>query len=117
MTYADDSERARFIAGLRALADFLEAHPLLPTPVFADVTVFPPRDVDEAMRTEIRRVAALLNAPTSTRRGHCETGRDFGPVSYRVVAVLADARARWDAVTAFADAVMPLIAHDTQARR
>jgi hypothetical protein len=42
MTYADSTERAALIGGLRALADYLESNPEVPAPGYTDVFIFPP---------------------------------------------------------------------------
>ena len=60
--YANTGERARLIAGFRALADFLQDHPDVPAPHWADVMVFPPDATDEKMRAEIDQIAAGIGA-------------------------------------------------------
>ncbi len=35
MTYADSTERAALIGGLRALADYLESNPEIPAPIYS----------------------------------------------------------------------------------
>ena len=62
VSYANADERGRLIAGLRALADFLQDHPDVPAPRWADVYVFPPRGTDEQMRAEIDQIAARIGA-------------------------------------------------------
>ena len=94
--YASADERARLIAGFRALADFLQDHPDVPAPYWADVMVFPSR-----LR---RRRDARRNRPdrrahrNRTRRPHGRSAAitqhrgNFGPVEYRAVAICAYAR-------------------------
>jgi hypothetical protein len=53
---------ARLIAGLRALADFLQGHPDVPAPLWTDMYLFPPRGTDEQMRAEIDEIAARIGA-------------------------------------------------------
>ena len=60
--YANTGERARLIAGFRALADFLQDHPDVPAPHWADVMVFPPDATNEKMRAEIDQIAAGIGA-------------------------------------------------------
>lgn len=90
--YATDDERARLIAGFRALADFLKDHPDVPAPRWADVMVFPPDGTDDEMRAEIDAIAARIEAKAMDRdkeHGHYTASRHFGPVEYRAVAVTA----------------------------
>jgi hypothetical protein len=65
MTYANDAERAQLVVGLRALADFLEDNPSLPVPQAAEITLFPQRNADTQMRSEIDQIADLLSTITS----------------------------------------------------
>lgn len=110
MAYSTATHRPQLITGLRDLADYLETHPELPAPDSADVTVIVPRTTDQAMRAEVERVARLLDSPIDPEDvsyGHHRTGLDFGPVRYRLVAVLAGARARYDALHSYYGAVVP----------
>ena len=80
--YASADERARLIAGFRALADFLQDHPDVPAPRWADVMVFPPDGTDEEMRAEINQIAARIGTEPADRtadRGHYTASRNFGP--------------------------------------
>ncbi len=93
--YASADERARLIAGFRALADFLQDHPHVPAPRWADVMTFPPDATDEEMRAEINQIAARIGAEVTDRTaegGHYTASRRFGPVEYRAVALSAYAR-------------------------
>jgi hypothetical protein len=89
VSYANADERGRLIAGFRALADFLQDHPDVPAPYWADVYVFPPRSTDEQMRAEIDQIAARIGAETEddAAYGHYAAARHFGPVQYRAVAI------------------------------
>ena len=100
MTLTDALHR-RLIAGLRALAEFLESRPEVPVPFTVDATVFAETDNDEAMRTEIDHIAY------AAARGHYRTGVEFGPAQYRAVAVLAAARACYDALMSYSGVVRP----------
>jgi len=107
MTYADAEQRLRLIAGLRALTDFLETRPEVPAPC---TVVFVSRGTDNAMRAETQRAAALISSqidPGYVTHGQHRTARDFGPVQYRMVAVLAESRARHDALISYSGAVVP----------
>ncbi|WP_169953722.1 hypothetical protein [Microbispora sp. H11081] len=103
--------RTATVAGLRALADFLEGNPALPIPRSSiSVTYFPDRADDAIMRAEIDRIAGLLGAEIDPGRlpySHYRTGLDFGPVRYEALAILADARARHEAVTSYEDCIVP----------
>ena len=89
VSYANADERGRLIAGLRALAAFLQDHPDVPAPRWTDVYVFPPRGTDEQMRAEIDQIAALIGAESTNDAayGHYAAARLFGPVQYRAVAI------------------------------
>ena len=103
--------RTATIAGLRALADFLEATPDLPVPWGAvSITYFADRTDDAGMRAEIDRVAGLLGTEIDPARlpfSHYRTGLDFGPVRYEAIAILAAARARQEAITSYEDCIVP----------
>ena len=93
--YANPEERARVIAGLRDLADFLDRHPQVPAPLFTDLLVFPPSGNDAEMFTEIDVIAARIGTTASdadSPAGHYSAVRDFGPVQYRAVAIPHSAR-------------------------
>lgn len=106
-----DQHRRAVIAGLRDLADFLQANPAVPVPYGSiHVTYVPERAADADMCAEIDRIAALLNTPIDSRfltRGHYVTGLDFGPVRYEAVAIFAGARARFEALDSYAGCVTP----------
>src|SRR5579859_5448216 len=89
VSYANADERDRLIAGLRALADFLQEHPHVPAPRWADVYVFPPRGTDEQMRAEINQIADRIGTVVTddANHEHYAASRHFGPVQYRAVAI------------------------------
>ena len=85
----DPKARAEVTAGLRALADYLDAHPGLPVPQFsicAGLTVYPGGS-EEDKRAEVDRVAGVLQVATSDFGLYRAERRFGGPVAYRVVAV------------------------------
>lgn len=95
MHYANADERGSLIAGLRALAEFLEECPDVPAPRWADVLVFPPGSTDTQAQTEVAAIAALIGSVVSDETesgGHYTTSRAFGPVQYRAVAIPLHAR-------------------------
>jgi hypothetical protein len=88
MTYADRTERAALIGGLRALADYLESNPEVPTPIYSTMHTFPPDADWAAMRAEIDAIAASLGVVAyRSAGGHYLASRSFGPVEYRAVAI------------------------------
>jgi len=88
MTYSDLTERAALIGGFRALADYLESNPEVPTPSYSAVYTFPPDSDWPAMRAEISAIAARLGVvPCETPGGHYLAVRSFGPIEYRAVAI------------------------------
>jgi len=104
------AERYRLIDGLRRLADFLEANPALPTAFSeAAVTYFPEGTDDDATRSEVDRIASLMDASPHSEAGgeHYVVAQDFGPVSYRAVAITAARMARRYAAQTYADSVVP----------
>ncbi len=93
--YGNDEERARLIAGLRGLANFLDQNADVPVPWRADVLVFPTEASDAEMFAEIDTIAELIGSDASdadSPRGHYSAVRDFGPVQYRAVAIPHSAR-------------------------
>ncbi len=93
--YADDKQRARLIAGLRDLANFLNQNPGVPVPRWVDVLVFPAEANDAEMFAEIDTIAEMIGSTASdadSPHGHYSAVRSFGPVQYRAVAILHSAR-------------------------
>ena len=93
--YAYDEGRARLIAGLRDLAEFLDRNPQVPAPRYADLLVFPPRGTDAEMFAEVDIIAEQIGVTArqnDTPDGHYIASRSFGPVQYRAVAIPRAAR-------------------------
>jgi len=91
----DPTARAAITAGLRALADYLDAHPGLPVPQFsmcAGLTVYPGGS-EEGKRAEVDRIAGVLQVVTEEFGVYQAQRRFGGPVAYRVVAIPEDAAA------------------------
>lgn len=107
----DNDPRTALIAGLRDMADFLEANPDIPTPQTHPVLhYFPDGETDADKRDGVDKIAAYLGSPVDLshiRHGHYVTGIAFGPVRYEAVAISAEARARYDAFNTYADCVTP----------
>ena len=87
MASTTTAARAQFINGLRDLATFLAAHFGYPVPDSAEITIFPDGPSYAARCAAVDRLALLLGAPTRDSLGHYCAERDFGPITYRVVAV------------------------------
>jgi hypothetical protein len=93
--YGDAQERARLIAGLRDLAEFLDQNPQVPAPRYNDLLVFPSRGTDAEMFAEVNVIAEQIGVTASqndTPDGHYIASRYFGPVQYRAVAIPQAAR-------------------------
>ena len=91
--YANSAERLELIAGLRALATFLEENEDIPAPKWADVMVFPDQTTDEAARREIDHIAALIDAVAQEgTTGHYWASCNFGSFEYRAIAIPAKSK-------------------------
>jgi hypothetical protein len=88
MTYANSTERAAFISGLRGLVEYLESDLEVPAPIYSTVHTFPPAGDWSALCGEIDAIAARLGVTTHvTASGHYVAVRCFGSVEYRAVAI------------------------------
>jgi hypothetical protein len=87
--YANVNDRIKFIAGLRALAEYLESYPDVPAPWGGTcVHVFPRHKTNKEQREEIDVIASRINAePCEVVSGHYAVSRFFGPIEYRAVAI------------------------------
>ncbi|GII65638.1 hypothetical protein Skr01_57230 [Sphaerisporangium krabiense] len=96
----DTTTRAEFIAGLRRLAAFLADNPKVPVPGHgSEINVFA-SGTDDDKRTQIDRIGSLIDRPVSEGT-HYETCRDFGPITYRAVAVWDDVAREWRALMSY----------------
>jgi len=105
-------DSAGFVAGLRQLADFLEAHPDLPAPYGGEtVTAFPEAGEEEAVRVAaVDHAAAVLGVEARWRAGGGQyvAVRVFaGAVAYAVAVVTGRYMARYDAERSYAGSVTP----------
>jgi hypothetical protein len=100
--------RSQTVAGLRALADFLEANPAIPVREFgAEYTIFARADDDNAERTEIDRIATALGESVEDETGyggHYRVSKTFGRITYCAVHIPADHRAAHEALMSYAPA-------------
>lgn len=92
MSHYDNPERrARLVAGLRALAEYIESRPDVPAPWSADVMVFPTPGSNAEMCAEIDAIGSRIGTESRwTPGGHYTASRWFGPVEYRAVAIPKD---------------------------
>ncbi|GAA4640733.1 hypothetical protein GCM10023196_107390 [Actinoallomurus vinaceus] len=99
--------RRQTIAGLRALADFLEANPGVPVNEYGWEVSYHPRGTDEDQAAEVDRIAALLDAaPVDDRPddGHYTVAKTFGRITYKVVHIPARQMDAYDALMSYAPA-------------
>jgi hypothetical protein len=85
----DGPARADMVAGLRALADFLEANPAVPVPRYGHVFSVSTSGSDEQKRSQVKFAGLAIgeDVTDNAEDSQCWTQREFGPVSYRVFAV------------------------------
>ena len=95
--------RAQTIAGLRTLADFLEANPAVPVYEYGwEVTVHA-EGTDAQEVAEVDRVAALLGVtPVRSPGGHYIASKVFGRITYRIVHIPARRMAAHNALMSYA---------------
>jgi hypothetical protein len=103
--------RTQTIAGLRALADFLEDNPNVPVREYGgEYTVFARAEEDTAERTEIDRIAAALDETVTDdteRGGHYSVCKTFGRITYSAVHVPSERQAAHEALMSYAPAFHP----------
>ncbi|MFI6712762.1 hypothetical protein ACIBF7_40420 [Nonomuraea sp. NPDC050478] len=100
-------DRLALVHGLIHLAAFLQANPDVPAPRRAVVHYFARDADDDQMRAQIDAIAGLLGSPVDPSGGHYATSARFGPVEYRAVAILSDARACHAAHDSYRDCITP----------
>jgi len=109
--YATDSTtREQFIAGLRALADFLDAHRSIPVPPYGTHIYLHVSRYEDGGNAQVDRFARLLDAEIiddTPAGGHYLAARAFGPVSYEVVSIPETSVALHDALMSYRDCVTP----------
>lgn len=106
MTTNSNDTRTATIAGLRALARFLEAHPDLP--VFAVDARPLLHGSDEEKRQAVDQIAAVLGSSPERRADgdHYHVQRDFGGgVNYHATAITTEHMRDWEALTSYRGAV------------
>ena len=100
--------RAQTIAGLRALADFLENNPDVPVREYGEeYTVFARRNDDATERTEIDNIARALGEDVTDDTesgGHYKVSKTFGRITYNAIHIPARDRAAHEAFMTYAPA-------------
>jgi hypothetical protein len=100
--------RAQTIAGLRALADFLEDNPSIPVREYGtEYTVFARREDDATERNEIDDIARALGQTVEDDTGdggHYAVSKTFGRITYRAVHIPARQRTAHEALMSYAPA-------------
>jgi hypothetical protein len=81
--HIEDRRRAEVIAGLRALADFIEQHPDFPLPTYPEFMHCSGAQFDAEGAAEVRQIAEILDAPLTMNGGSANTERMFGALRYR----------------------------------
>ncbi|WP_326640133.1 hypothetical protein OIE67_13675 [Nonomuraea fuscirosea] len=111
MSPAQHHHRRELIANLRALAAFLDAHPLLPVPRYGPVrvSVHPLYDTDASTEAEaiaeVERIATLLGTTPTVQHGHHVASVALGSVHYQAVAITQAAMDRRAALESYRDVI------------
>ena len=91
MHYTTDSgSRAYFSTALRQLADYLDAHPAVPTPTGTISIVLHANVTEDGGREQVTHIARILGVPVcdaTARGGHVSATRRFGPIDYEVCSI------------------------------
>lgn len=99
--------RTEIVAGLRALADFLETNPAVPIPRHGHTFGVSTSGSDEQRLAQVKFASLTIGEETTDNtqsEGHYWTQRRFGPVSYRIAAVSTAAMRRWQEAASRRDA-------------
>jgi hypothetical protein len=106
MNGTDRTVRAKFINGMRDLAEFLATNLGFPVPAYGDtIHVFPEGLTDAERRAVVDRLAATMGVTARDENGHYQADGQFGPLTYRVVAISDAARAEHRARSSYADCI------------
>ena len=107
MATTDPGARAEFTAGLRQLAEYLDANPGVPVPSYGTTIMVSAGTIEEGGMTEIFAMSIALAAPFIEREGVYRTERKFGPVTYKGFADSAAALANYEAQRSYYGCVTP----------
>lgn len=95
--------RHQTIAGLRALADFLEANPGVPVYEYGWSLSVHGEGTDEQRAAEVDRIATLLDVtPVHSRGGHYIASKTFGRITYNAVHIPVRRIAAHEALMSYA---------------
>ncbi|MEU8122182.1 hypothetical protein AB0C21_26045 [Spirillospora sp. NPDC049024] len=112
--------RHQTIAGLRALADFLEANPAVPVKEYgAHYSVHTRVGDDAAAAALVDQVAAFLGAKVTDDRptgGHYTAEKTFGRIAYRIVHIPARQMAEHYAHMSYRDNIRLDLDQDDEGR-
>jgi hypothetical protein len=106
----DPAIRGQYTASLRDLADFLDAHPDLPVPMYGTTITVNADGADDGGKTQVDAAAEQLGTPIHDDiedSGHYSTIRAFGRIGYDVVAISDASFARYLAHGSYYDCVAP----------
>ena len=90
------------VAGLRALADFLEANPAVPIPQHGHLFSITTSGSDEQKLSQVKFTSLAIGEDArddTPKGGHYWTERRFGPVRYRIDAISDAAMRRYREAT------------------
>jgi hypothetical protein len=110
MFSTDPATRSQYIAGLRELADFLDAHPNVPVPRYGTTITVNADSTDDGGKAQVDAASRQLGAPVhddTEDSGHYSTIRAFGRIGYDVVAISDAAMERHHAHYSYLGSVTP----------
>ena len=110
MFSTDPANRGQYIAGLRELADFLDAHPDVPVPLYGTTITVNADSTDTGGKAQVDAAAEQLGTPVhddTDDSGHYSTIRAFGRIGYDIVAISDASYARYLAHSTYYDCVAP----------
>lgn len=99
--------RSQYIAGLRELADLLDACPGVPVPAYGTNILVIASDAEDGGITEILSMSIELAAPFAELDGIYRTVRKFGPVTYAGVSHTQATMAAYHALASYDGCVNP----------
>jgi hypothetical protein len=110
MLSTDPAIRGQYTASLRDLADFLDAHPAVPVPLYGTTITVNADSADDDGKTQVDAAAEQLGTPVrddTDDSGHYSTIRAFGRIGYDIVAISDASFARYLAHNSYYDCVAP----------
>ena len=109
-TACESGDRDAFIAGLRALAEFLDSNPTAPVPVYTSrFSLAITLDTDEEERAQVDAFAAATGAKLvrDGSDGYYIAERWFGPIAYEACAVSEERMREYAAEQSYHGCVQP----------